>query len=151
MSSPNITRDQNDKQRSEWEGFGTGGTFAQKGPEQRPAEPEKKGLTTSVTEAASDLAREAGDKAESAVGAVGCGMQSLAQNIREHAPQSGVVGSAASAVAQTLESSGHYLKDEGLKGMGQDLTNLIRRNPIPAVFVGIGLGFVIAQLTRSRS
>jgi hypothetical protein len=144
MSSPNITRDQNDQQRSEWEGFGTGGSFAQKG---QPLEAEKK----PVTEAASDLARQAGEKAESAVGAVGCGMQSLAQNIREHAPQAGAVGSTAAAVADTLERSGHYIESHGLKGMGQDLTDLIRRNPIPAMLVGIGLGFLIARVTRSRS
>src|SRR5437879_5950150 len=105
MSTPNFTREQNEKQRNEWEGFGTAGTFAQKGPEQKPSDNKKP-----ITEVAGDLAREAGDKAESAVGAVGCGMQSLAHNIREHAPQTGVVGSAASAVASTLERSGHYLE-----------------------------------------
>jgi len=148
MSSPHVTRDQNDTQRSEWEGFGTSGSFAQKHPEQ-PAE--KKGTVASVTDAASHMANEAGDKAQAAVGAVGCGMKSLAHNIREHAPQTGVVGSAASAVAQSLERGGHYLETEGLKEMGHDLTTLIRRNPIPALVAGIGLGFLIAQLTRGRA
>jgi uncharacterized membrane-anchored protein YhcB (DUF1043 family) len=33
--------------------------------------------------------------------------------------------------------------------MTDDLTNLIRRNPIPALFVGIGIGFLLARVTRS--
>jgi hypothetical protein len=34
--------------------------------------------------------------------------------------------------------------------MGEDLTNLIRRNPLPAVLVGIGIGYLLARAT-SRS
>jgi hypothetical protein len=52
-------------------------------------------------------------------------------------------------VAETLESGGRYLKEEGLEGMAEDLTDLIRKNPIPAVLMGIGLGFLLARLTRS--
>jgi len=33
--------------------------------------------------------------------------------------------------------------------MADDVTDLIRRNPIPALFVGIGLGFLLARLTTS--
>jgi hypothetical protein len=76
-------------------------------------------------------------------------MQSLAHNIREHAPKIGVVGSAATAVAGTLERGGRYLETEKLSGMGEDFTNLIRKNPIPALLVGIGLGYLLARATRS--
>ena len=60
-----------------------------------------------------------------------------------------MLGSAASAVADTLESSGRYLEESGLSGIGEDLTSMIRRNPVPALLVGIGLGFLIARATRS--
>jgi ElaB/YqjD/DUF883 family membrane-anchored ribosome-binding protein len=30
--------------------------------------------------------------------------------------------------------------------MADDVTEMIRRNPIPAVLVGIGVGFLLAQL-----
>jgi ElaB/YqjD/DUF883 family membrane-anchored ribosome-binding protein len=30
--------------------------------------------------------------------------------------------------------------------MAEDLTDLIKKNPIPAVLVGIGVGFLLAQL-----
>jgi hypothetical protein len=132
----------NERQRSEWEGFGTAGVT-------RPAEPEAENKP--LTEKASDLACEAGHQAERAVGAVGSGMQSLAENIRAHSPESGVVGSAAATVADTLERGGRYVETEGLRGMAEDLTNLIRRNPIPALLIGVGLGFLLARVTRRSS
>jgi hypothetical protein len=101
-----------------------------------------------VADKAKDVASAVGDKAESAVSAVGGGMQSLAGTIREKGPHGGVLGGAASGVAGALDSSGHYLQEQGLRGMAEDLTNLIRRNPIPAVLAGIGLGFLLARLTR---
>jgi hypothetical protein len=54
-------------------------------------------------------------------------------------------------VAGALESSGRYLEEQGLSGIGEDLTNLIRRNPLPAILLGIGLGFLLARATTSRS
>jgi len=49
-----------------------------------------------------------------------------------------------------LESTGRYLQEEGLKGVAEDMTNLIRRNPLPAMFLGIGLGFILARaISRS--
>jgi hypothetical protein len=76
-------------------------------------------------------------------------MQSLAGTIREKAPQEGMMGHAASSVAGALESGGRYLQEEGLSGMGRDISSLIRRNPIPAVLIGVGIGYLIARATRS--
>jgi hypothetical protein len=75
--------------------------------------------------------------------------QTNVSDVKNKAPSSGYLGSAAQSVASGLESGGRYLENQGLSGMGEDLTNLIRRNPIPALFVGIGLGFLLARLTRS--
>jgi hypothetical protein len=108
-----------------------------------------KNVASSVGHAAGNVATTVGHKAEQATSAVGSGMQSLGSTIREHAPQSGMLGSASSTVADTLEKSGRYLEEHGLSGIGHDLTNLIRRNPIPAVLIGIGLGFMLARATRS--
>ena len=71
--------------------------------------------------------------------------------MRENLPQGGVLGTASSTLASGLENTGRYLQQEGLKGMGQDLTDLIRRNPLPAVLIGLGLGFILARATISRS
>jgi len=100
---------------------------------------------------AGEAATYVGHKAEDATGAVGGGLKSLGQTIREHTPQTGALGQASSAVASGLESTGRYLQQEGLRGIGEDMTNLVRRNPIPAVFVALGLGFLIARATTSRS
>lgn len=108
---------------------------------------------------AMDKAREAGQSAgeaagqavEAGVSSVGTGMKSLAGTIRQNAPQEGMLGKAASTTARTLESGGRYLQQEGLSGMAEDVTDMIRRNPIPAVLVGVGIGFLLAQLTRSMT
>lgn len=96
-----------------------------------------------VSEAASTV----GHKADDAAGSVGSGMQSLAGTIRQKMPHEGMIGSAGSAVADTLERGGRYLEQEGLSGMAQDLTNLVRRNPIPSLLIAFGVGFLIARST----
>ena len=35
--------------------------------------------------------------------------------------------------------------------IANDVTNLIKRNPIPALFVGIGVGFLLARACTPRS
>jgi len=102
-----------------------------------------------VTDKARDIAATVGRKADDATEAVGSGMRSLAGTVRDHGPQEGMVGKASGAVAGALESSGRYLEEEGLSGMADDLTQMIRRNPIPSVLVGIGVGFLLARLIRS--
>lgn len=97
---------------------------------------------------ASEAASYVSQKAEDATSAVGSSMKNLAGTIRESAPREGMLGSAGSAVAGTLESSGRYLEEHGLSGIGEDLTDVIRRNPIPALLIGIGVGFLIARATR---
>ncbi len=105
-------------------------------------------LASSVANRASEFASDVGEKAESATSAVGGSLKSAAETIREHTPDVGFLKSAASGVANTLESGGRYLQEEGLSGMGEDLTNLIRRNPLPALMVGVALGFLLARATR---
>jgi len=95
-------------------------------------------------------AHAVGNAAENATSRVGEGIQSLAQSVRQHTPDSGVLGSAADTVANTLEQGGRYIQSEGLSGMTDDLSTLIKRNPIPALLVGIGVGFLLARVT-SRS
>jgi hypothetical protein len=99
---------------------------------------------------AEGLVSKAGQKADEAVGAVGCGMESLADTIREKGPESGILGNVTSKTAQTLDSAGRYLRDEGVTGMLQDATNCMRRNPGAVLLCGLGLGFLLAYATRRR-
>ena len=108
-----------------------------------------KDAASSVGNMAEKATTAVGERANEAVTSVGGGMKSLAGTIRDKGPHSGILGSATSTVADTLESSGRYLEKEGLSGIAEDMTGLIRRNPLPAVLVGIGLGFLLARATRS--
>lgn len=101
-----------------------------------------------------DAAAAAGEalveSADAGAAAVGGGIKTLAGTIRDKGPHEGMLGDATSTLAQGLEAGGRYLQKEGVSGMADDITEMIKRNPIPAVLVGVGIGFMLAQLT-SRS
>jgi hypothetical protein len=117
---------------------GTSGTMA------TVAETAKEGASK-AGEMIKDAGSFVGRKADDAARSVGGGMESLGSTIRDKGPHSGMLGSATSAVAGTLESSGHYLHEQGLGGMAEDVTNTIRRHPIPALLLAVGLGFLCAR------
>jgi hypothetical protein len=96
--------------------------------------------------AVGDSGTTVGAKAKDATAAVGSGMESLAGTIRETLPREGALGTASTSVAASLETGGKYLQQEGIPGMAKDVTNLIRRNPVPAILVGVGIGFLLAQV-----
>jgi ElaB/YqjD/DUF883 family membrane-anchored ribosome-binding protein len=104
---------------------------------------------STVGQSASDMASNVGHRAEEATSSVGGSMRSLAGQLRENLPHEGMLGSASSAVADTLDRSGRYLQEEGLQGIASDVTHLIRRNPIPAVLIALGIGFLVARSMRS--
>jgi hypothetical protein len=105
---------------------------------------------TSFPDRAKSAASQAGQKIEDATQAVGGGMKNLAEAVRDKGPREGMLGQASSRVANGLESGAEYLQQHGIKGIAEDLTNLVRNNPIPALFVGIGLGFLVARATIRR-
>jgi uncharacterized protein YjbJ (UPF0337 family) len=104
---------------------------------------------SAVGQTAGNVATTIGHKAEDATAAAGRGMQNLGSTVRDKAPESGFLNTAADKVAGGLESAGKYLEDKNLSGMAEDLTGMIRRNPIPALLIGIGLGFLLARTMRS--
>jgi ElaB/YqjD/DUF883 family membrane-anchored ribosome-binding protein len=59
-----------------------------------------------------------------------------------------VVGSAAGAVADGLESSGRYLQEHGVGDITDDLAGVIRRNPLPSLCVAFGVGFLVGMVSR---
>jgi len=127
--------------------------------------------TTSAAESVKDMAKDAGGKAESFVKdaasavaqksgdaasyvahkteecttSMGRDMKSLAGTIRSNVPHEGMLGTAGSAVANTLETYGRELEEHGLGGIADDITNTVRRHPVPAIMIGIGLGFLLAR------
>jgi hypothetical protein len=107
-----------------------------------------KDFASQSADRAKDFGKSATNMADSATAKVGSRVESMADKLRDSAPREGMVHDAATKVADTLEKGGRYLQAEGLSGMAGDLTNVIRRNPIPAVLVGIGVGYLIAHALR---
>ncbi len=115
-----------------------------------------KDMASNVAGSAQDLARRAGEaasnlgsRAEDAMSGVGSQMENLAGTLREKAPHEGMLGTAASSVASGLEAGGRYLQQHDFADIADELTGMIRRYPIQAVLVGIGVGFLFARATRS--
>jgi len=102
-------------------------------------------------ELAKDVGHQIGQKADDATAAAGRGMQTVAETIREHAPSSGVAGAAAKTVSEKIESGGRYLEHEKLSGVMEDVTDVIRRNPVPALLIAVAAGFLLARALSSRS
>jgi len=129
---------------------GQGRTFTEKAKDIAQQAGEKaKDAASSVGDMVSSAASSVGKTADKWTSATGSGMKNLGETIEEKGPQGGFLGSASHAVASTLEEGGKYLQQEGLSGMMDDVTNLIRRNPVPAILVGIGLGYLIGRTLGS--
>lgn len=88
------------------------------------------------------------EKAEQATKTVGAGMESLGCTVQEYKPDTGVLHDMGESLAAKLESGGRYLETHGLTGVGEDITNMVRRNPIPALLVGIGVGILLARMVK---
>jgi hypothetical protein len=98
-----------------------------------------------ISHAASAAGQAIGQTAESATATVGKTMENLAGTVRDSGPQEGMLGSATRGVASGLEGAGKYLEDKNLSGMMDDVTGLIKRNPVPAVLLALGIGFLVGR------
>jgi hypothetical protein len=94
---------------------------------------------------AQEFGSAAAEKVGGATKAVGEKMSSWAGTLRDRAPQEGTMGSAAKTVADQLESAGSYLQDHTVDNMARDLTSLIRRYPMQAMLVGLGIGYLMSR------
>src|SRR5262249_26580042 len=116
--------------------------------QQDPVAPENPSLASKAVESTKRLGAYMEEKAEQATKAVGAGMESLGGAIHEREPAQGTMHNMGEAVAAKLEGGGRYLESRGLKGVGEDVPNVIRRNPIPALLVGLGVGILLAHLVK---
>jgi hypothetical protein len=101
--------------------------------------------------AISGAASTVGHKAEDATAAVGHGIQNLAGQVRDSGPHEGMLGTATRTVADGLEGAGKYIEDKNLHGMVEDVTGLIKRNPVPALLLALGIGFLVGRALSSSS
>jgi uncharacterized protein YjbJ (UPF0337 family) len=122
--------------------------------------------SSSLKETAADISQKAGEvyndvkakaqeygsvaveKVSEAGTAMGAKMSSIAESLRENAPQQGMVGSAAHSVADGLDAAGSYIKENTFENMAKDVTELIRRYPVQSLFVGVGIGYLFSRRTE---
>ena len=103
----------------------------------------------SVGEMATQAVCAVGKKADDLTATAGGDIRKWGDTLSENSPRKGLVGHATQAVAETLKDSGHYLEEAKLSGMADDVTKLIKQNPVPAVFIGFGIGFLLGRALRS--
>jgi ElaB/YqjD/DUF883 family membrane-anchored ribosome-binding protein len=103
---------------------------------------------TAAGTALSNTASNIGQRADDAAGSVGTGMKSVADTIRNQGPHEGMLGNATRTVAGAIDQTGKYLEDKHLSGMADDVASMIKSHPIPAVLIGLGVGFLLGRALR---
>jgi hypothetical protein len=106
------------------------------------------GPVATMTAAVQELGATTATKAHKAATGVGEKIGSLATVIRENAPHEGAVATAASAVADGLESASSYLRERNFNALAQEVTNLVRTYPVQSLLIGVGLGYLLARRSR---
>jgi len=96
---------------------------------------------------AAEVGDAAASKVDSAMTATGEQMSTLAQTVRENAPE-GKAGEVASKAADALDRGGEYLQTADLQMVRGDLERVIREHPIESLLVGVGVGYLVARATR---
>jgi hypothetical protein len=103
-----------------------------------------------ASSAASGLAQKTEDTADDALASMGQRMTTMAGSLRQTSQRQGVVGTAAGAVADRLESGGRYLQEHGVGEITDDVAGIIRRNPLPALCAAFGVGLFIGLAVSRR-
>jgi hypothetical protein len=94
---------------------------------------------------------KSGHPVDLAAAMVGEKLRSAADTLRASLPQEGRFAGAAKAVTDRLESSAHYLQEEGVTSALDELESLIRHYPIQALLLGAGLGYALSRLRARQS
>ena len=90
-----------------------------------------------------------GQRADDLTARAGAGIQSFGDELGRNVAHEGMLGSASQAVARTIRDGGEYLEGAKLSGMTESIARMIRRNPISAVLIAIGLGWIAARKLRN--
>jgi hypothetical protein len=104
-------------------------------------------IASTVREKASELGSQVSERANAAVTSMGGTISQVANQLRGgNIPSS--VAPYADRAAESLDRAGQYLQQRELSDFVDDVSGMIRRNPIPSVLTGIALGFLLARSSR---
>jgi hypothetical protein len=95
------------------------------------------GIVSTVKEAAQSVAETAGNLASQA-----------RERVQDFASSAAGTASDATGAVGEWASAGANWTGETAKDVGHELTQMIRRYPMPALLIGFGLGFLLARATR---
>jgi hypothetical protein len=104
---------------------------------------------TGVVDRTRDLAGNVADKARDMAGNVADTARDWASGAVGAVKDSDVVNKTGEYVSDAWETGSRYFQEHNFKDMADDVAGVIRRNPIPAMLVGVGLGFILARSLRS--
>ena len=100
------------------------------------------------------VAGQAATTANQGMDAAAGGLNSLAGTIRDRSQSmsgqgpSGTAQQAAAAAADKLETAAQYLRQTDPEQLVTELEALVRRRPVEAVLVAVGLGFLLSRVIR---
>ncbi len=103
---------------------------------------------SAVSAMAGDAVSDVGRKVDDLASSAGTGIREMGDRLSRGGPQNGMLGTASKAVGQSVQDSGTYLENAGLSGMSKDLADIVQRNPLPAVGIAFGLGWLMASRLR---
>lgn len=110
-------------------------------------------IASHAASAVGEMARQAtsdvGQRADNLTAEAGHSIQELGDRLARQAPHSGVLGSASQAVARSIHDGGEYINGAKLSGMVEDVAHLVRRNPISAILIAVGLGVIVGRKVGS--
>jgi hypothetical protein len=96
------------------------------------------------------MARDAEATLEGASATLSEGLTTAAGRLRAGVPGDDLVGSAVGSVADRLEAAATFLRDHDLRSIVADAGGLVRRRPIQASILGLGLGYLLGRGLSSR-
>jgi hypothetical protein len=99
-------------------------------------------------DAASEAACAVGHKANDVTAAAGHQIREFGDTIARKSPHDGIAGAASQAVADTIKGSGRYIEEAKLTGMAEDVENVVKTHPIPALLICLGVGFCLGRMFK---
>lgn len=98
-----------------------------------------------ATQAAGEIGKQTDELAHRA----GVGVQAMSDRLEQCCPDSGMLSSASHSIAHVVRGGGEYLEEAKLSGMTADVATVIRKNPLTAILIAVGLGWCVGRKFRS--
>ncbi len=101
-------------------------------------------VTGQVQAKASELVDQTNAQLNQALSSAGQQLHGVARQVRQ-IPAPGQVSELVGRAADVIDRSGAYLERADPDTMRSDLEQLIRKHPLPALAVGIGIGYLLGR------